>query len=96
MIGAAAEYTPETGALGLSFMGGVGMFAVSLWQPVIGKWIDSARVVASTNPEILGIEDLTQRNDAIELAAGQATLSNIALFPLGIDCNVRNFIYDER
>ncbi|MEL6124384.1 MAG: MFS transporter [Bacteroidota bacterium] len=36
MIGATAEYTPETGALGLSFMGGVGMFAVAIWQPIIG------------------------------------------------------------
>ena len=84
MIGATAEYTPETGALGLSFMGGVGMFAVSLWQPVIGKWIDSAREIAATNPTILEITDEKLRNDAIELAAGQAALSNIALFPIGL------------
>lgn len=84
MIGATAEYAPETGALGLSFMGGVGMFAVSLWQPVIGKWIDNARIVASSNPAILEIEDEILRNDTIELAAGQAALSNIALFPIGL------------
>lgn len=84
MIGATAEYTPETGALGLSFMGGVGMFAVSLWQPVIGKWIDGAREVASSNADILNIADEALRNDAIELAAGQAALSNIALFPIGL------------
>ena len=84
MIGATAEYTPETGALGLSFMGGVGMFAVSLWQPVIGRWIDGAREVASSNPDILQIADESLRGEAIELAAGQAALSNIALFPIGL------------
>lgn len=84
MIGATAEYTPETGALGLSFMGGVGMFAVSLWQPVIGKWIDQARIVASSNPIILRIEDEAVRKEMVELAAGQAALSNIALFPIGL------------
>ena len=84
MIGATAEYAPETGALGLSFMGGVGMFAVSLWQPVIGKWIDQAREAASNNPILLEIEDMPLRKELIELSAGQSTLSNIALFPLGL------------
>lgn len=72
MIGAVAEYTPETGALGLSFIGGVGMFATSLWQPVIGGWLDSERTKALAN----GFSA-----EAAELAAGQATLDNIAVFP---------------
>jgi MFS family permease len=72
MIGVAAEYTPETGALGLSFLGGVGMFAVSIWQPVIGSWLDKERIKA----EASGIS-----GDAAELMAGQATLDNIAVFP---------------
>lgn len=73
MIGSAAEYAPETGALGLSFIGGVGMFAVSLWQPVIGGWIDSARTSALA-------EGMT--GEAAELAAGQSALANIAIFPV--------------
>ena len=73
MIGATAEYVPSTGALGLSFMGGVGMFAVSLWQPVIGGWIDGARQAAIEG----GVAE-----DAVELAAGQAALANIAIFPI--------------
>ena len=73
MIGSAAEYTPETGALGLSFMGGVGMFAVSLWQPVIGGWIDGAREAAVADG---------MTGEAAELAAGQAALANIAIFPM--------------
>lgn len=72
MIGAAAEYTPETGALGLSFMGGVGMFAVGLWQPVIGRWLDNERSKAIA-------EGAT--TEAAELIAGQAALDNIAFLP---------------
>lgn len=72
MIGAAAEYTPETGALGMSFLGGAGMFATSLWQPIIGGWLDAERVEAQANG-MLG--------DQIELAAGQAVLDNLAIFP---------------
>lgn len=72
MIGAAAEYTPKTGALGLSFIGGVGMFATSLWQPVIGGWLDTERAAAIAK----GLSE-----DAADLAAGQATLDNLAVFP---------------
>ncbi|MFK7775632.1 MAG: sugar MFS transporter [Saprospiraceae bacterium] len=72
MIGAAAEYTPQTGALGLSFIGGVGMFATSLWQPVIGGWLDTERASAIAN----GLSE-----EAADLAAGQATLDNLAVFP---------------
>jgi len=73
MIGFVAEYLPQTGALGMSLMGGVGMFAVSMWNPVIGSWIDSARSEAmkqSTDPQL------------VELIAGQATLSNLSIFPM--------------
>ena len=72
MIGFTSEYVPKTGALGMSLMGGAGMFAVSLWNPVIGGWIDSSRAQAAktlTNPS------------AIELAAGQATLTKMVMFP---------------
>ncbi|ACA84664.1 MFS transporter [Shewanella woodyi] len=73
MIGFVAENIPQTGALGMSVMGGVGMFAVSMWNPVIGHWIDKGReqaVAAHTTPEI------------VELAAGQSTLANLSVFPL--------------
>ncbi len=75
MIGAAAEYTPETGALGLSFIGGVGMFAVSIWQPIIGGWLDSERAQALKK----GLSEV----DA-DLVAGQATLDNLAFFPAAL------------
>ncbi|MEM9819617.1 MAG: MFS transporter [Bacteroidota bacterium] len=72
MIGFTAEYMPKTGALGMSLMGGAGMFATSLWQPVIGGWLDSERAKALA--EGVSVE-------AADLAAGQATLDNLAIFP---------------
>lgn len=75
MLGFISEYQPRTGALGLSLIGGLGMFSVSIWNPVIGNWIDTARqeaLASGLSPE------------AANLAAGQATLSNLALFPLAL------------
>lgn len=74
MIGFTGEYMPNTGPLGMSLMGGAGMFATGIWNPIIGGWIDSGRAEAIA----AGATD----ESAIELAAGQATLSNLALFPL--------------
>lgn len=42
MLGFVAEYLPETGALGLSIMGGAGMFSVSLILPIMGNLMDNA------------------------------------------------------
>jgi putative MFS transporter len=72
MLGFVAESMPETGALGLSIMGGIGMFSSSMFQPIIGGWID-------TNKAVKVAEGLT--GDAADLAAGQATLSNMMIFP---------------
>jgi hypothetical protein len=57
----------------MSLIGGVGMFATGIWQPVIGGWLDDARDAAIA-------EGLA--GNAVELAAGRATLDNLALFPL--------------
>jgi hypothetical protein len=73
MIGFVGEYLPKTGALGMSLIGGMGMFATGIWQPVIGSWLDGARSVAIES----GLSP-----DAADLAAGRATLDNLALFPL--------------
>jgi MFS family permease len=42
MLGFVAEYIPQSGALGLSIMGGAGMVATSLVLPIMGKSIDTA------------------------------------------------------
>jgi len=72
MIGFIAEYVPETGALGLSLIGGAGMFAVSMWNPVIGLWIDSAREQALS---------ATSNTVDAELLSGQSVLANLTIFP---------------
>ncbi|WP_299554007.1 MFS transporter [Seonamhaeicola sp.] len=73
MIGFVSEYTPKTGALGMSLIGGAGMFATSIWQPVIGSWLDKAKATAL---------DAGASVEQAELMAGQETLSNIAIFPM--------------
>ncbi|MFT6193126.1 MAG: MFS family permease [Cognaticolwellia sp.] len=72
MVGFVAENIPESGALGMSMIGAAGMFALSLWNPVIGSWIDSARESANASV-ISGIDP--------ELVAGQSVLANLAFFP---------------
>lgn len=72
MIGFTSEYMPKTGALGMSLMGGAGMFSVSMWNPVIGGWLDDAKKDAIEN-------GLT--GEAVELVAGQATLQSLAMIP---------------
>lgn len=42
MIGVAAEYTPKTGALGMSILGGAGFVATSVVLPIMGKSIETA------------------------------------------------------
>jgi MFS family permease len=70
VIGFTAEKIPLSGALGMSIVGAFGMLSSSIWQPIIGSWIDSARVVA----EASGAAD-------VDLAAGQATLARMITFP---------------
>jgi putative MFS transporter len=73
MVGFVAEKIPLSGALGMSIIGGVGMFSTSIFQPIIGKWIDTARAEKTA----LGLT-----GDEMELAAGQATLGTMVTFPV--------------
>lgn len=72
MIGFTAEKIPSSGAIGMSIVGAMGMFSTAIWQPIIGGWIDSARASA---------ESTGMTGDALELAAGQATLQKMITFP---------------
>ena len=72
MVGAVAQRVPLSGALGMSIIGGVGMFSTAIFQPIIGGWIDDSRATQSA----AGLA-----GDALELAAGQATLEKMLLFP---------------
>jgi len=91
MIGFTAENIPKTGALGMSLVGGAGMFAMTIWNPVIGQWLDQNRMAelgVSGESGLIELEKFREalaagdaQSDAIELAAGQATLGNLAIFP---------------
>ena len=72
MLGFVSEYLPKTGALGLSLMGGAGMFSVSLILPVMGGWFDKAKssAVAAGN-------DVAKA----EAVAGTDTLLKVAVMP---------------
>lgn len=72
MVGAVAQRVPLSSALGMSIIGAVGMFSSSIFQPIIGSWIDSDRA------EYMA-EGLT--GNALELAAGQDTLEKMIAFP---------------
>ena len=73
MIGFIAEYIPKSGSFGMSIIGAVGMFSTSIFQPIIGGWIDADRAAAAA-------KGLT--GDELELVAGQTTLGTMVLFPL--------------
>ncbi len=72
MIGFVAEKIPLSGALGMSIVGGMGMFSSSIFQAIIGGWIDSS----TADQSALGLTGTD-----LELAAGQQTLTYMISFP---------------
>ncbi|WP_116106742.1 MFS transporter [Lewinella sp. IMCC34191] len=72
MIGFVGEYIPQTGALGMSLVGGAGMFAQSIWNPIIGGWLEEARTTAERAGAV---------GPEADIIAGQATLSTMIWFP---------------
>lgn len=72
MIGFIADKIPKSGALGMSIIGAVGMFSSSIFQPIIGGWIDSDKAEAAA----AGFT-----GDELELVSGQATLGTMVAFP---------------
>jgi len=73
MIGFTSEYTSKTGALGMSLMGGAGMFATSIWNPIIGSRLDAEKANALSTGLTGGLADI---------AAGRAVLGFMVWFPL--------------
>ncbi len=72
MIGSVAHRVPRSSALGMSIVGGIGMFSTAIFQPIIGGWIDSARAINAAK----GFEGAK-----LELATGQHALLNMMTFP---------------
>jgi MFS family permease len=73
MIGFVAERIPKSGALGMSIVGGMGMFANFIFGPITGRWIDNERV-EKTAAGLTG--------NALELAVGQDVLLKMTAFPI--------------
>jgi hypothetical protein len=72
MLGFVAEYLPKTGAMGLSLMGGAGMFSVSLILPLMGKWYDgfkASAIATGSSPA------------AADAIAGSNTFMKVAIMP---------------
>lgn len=72
MLGFVSEYLPDTGALGLSIMGGAGMFSTSLIVPIMGHWYDSFRAHAITGGANAA---------AADAIAGSNTFLKVAIMP---------------
>ena len=72
MLGFVSEYLPNTGALGLSLMGGAGMFSTSLVVPMMGHWYDQFKATA------IQTGATAAQADAI---AGSNTFQKVAIMP---------------
>jgi len=72
MIGFIADKIPKSGAFGMSIIGAVGMFSTSMFQPIIGRWIDGNTAEAAA---------AGYTGEELELVAGQETLGTMVLFP---------------
>jgi MFS family permease len=72
MLGFVSEYVPKSGALGLSLMGGAGMFSTSLVIPMMGKWYDENKAAALSQ----GLSEVQANH-----AAGSDTLMKVAIMP---------------
>lgn len=73
MVGSVAQRVPLSSALGMSIIGAVGMFSSSIFQPIIGNWIDGSMAEYTA-------QGLT--GNALQLAAGQDTLEKMIAFPV--------------
>lgn len=89
MLGFVAEYNPKTGPLGLSVMGGAGMFSVYLILPSMGKMYDQK--LAAHVPGGMTLDQLKMAIPGstqalifkdINLMAGSETLFLVAVLPL--------------
>lgn len=77
MLGFASENIPQSGALGLAIMGGIGFLGGAIAQPVLGAIYD-ARINALTTAEAASDPGLLK---GIQLAAGANTLLYMAIVP---------------
>jgi MFS family permease len=89
MLGFVSENLPRTGAVGLNFMGGAGMFAVSLYMMFMGGYYD--RLVSSKLPAGADVKqytdaaagsDLANTLDQAKKAAGPEIINVTLIIPI--------------
>ncbi|GGA92258.1 MFS transporter [Puia dinghuensis] len=71
MLGFVSEYLPKTGALGLSLMGGAGMFSTALILPVMGGWYKNFKAAAVASGA----------GSSADAIAGSNTFMKVAIMP---------------
>jgi len=73
MIGFVAEYIPKSGAVGMAVMGGAGMFATAIFQPIIGSVYDAQLIEAlPAAADLAGYKAATANStEAMEYAKAQ-------------------------
>lgn len=80
MIGFVAENLPKTGAVGLNFMGGAGMFAVSVYLIFMGGYYQE--LVESKLPEGISETDKTALIEEAKRAAGPEIINVTLIIPI--------------
>jgi MFS family permease len=69
MLGFVSEYLPDTGALGLSLMGGGGMLSVAFILPKMGKWFDDFKQAAiNTGSSAADANNIASSNTFMKVA----------------------------
>jgi MFS family permease len=69
MLGFVSEYLPETGALGLSLMGGGGMLSVAFILPTMGRWYDNFKAAAvATGVSAADADNVASSNTFMKVA----------------------------
>ncbi|MES2730925.1 MAG: MFS transporter [Bacteroidota bacterium] len=88
MLGFTSEYLPKTGAIGLSLMGGAGMFSVSLVLPLIGIVMDKKIATLTQGYSLKVLQKATEGSTeydiwkSIETTVGITTLQYINILPV--------------
>lgn len=76
MLGFVSENLPETGAVGLNFMGGAGMFAVSVYMIFMGGFYD--RLIAGKLPGNANVADYAAATPASEMGLQYGKAKSLA------------------
>jgi MFS family permease len=80
MLGFVSENIPKSGALGINLMGGAGMFAVSVWTVIMGKYYDN--IVASKMAALPAGTDPAKALEQAKSLAGPDVLHFTLTIPL--------------